>query len=549
MRFTSPSRRALGVVAASTIGMSTAVLGVTGVASAAPIITSTSQLAANTEDGDTGLTVPAGYCTASVQIDGASGGRSGSTGGPLGKGILFTVALDGPTTFAFARGGAGGDDADGTENGTAGTNSGAASLNGTDGAPGGGGAAGSALLVGGAVVASAKGGDGAGTEGGVGGGATGVSTDLVLPYGAPQIDASGFAGGYVGVIARGCEAPDAPSLADLQPRDGGAVVFFNEPGEPDAFTADATGYQYRVGTGSWVSLTAEDLERGWFEVGGLTNGTEYSITMQSLSEANGPSEASDAGTVTPFAVAGAPAITAVKTGPSQITVSWAPSARQGTYPVAGYGVYWGQGIKSESDGQGGSGTGGTGCEVAASATSCTFFVPAGADYQVGVYSFDTEKNFSDASSKSGIVVPASTVPASVPTQDNGDVVGPAGPISKLTAGQKVTLQGTGYAPNSTVTLVVYSSPVTLGTVVADKDGNFSVEVTVPANLANGTHHLVATGVDRDGNVRNLVVTVTVSGGVATLATTGFDAAPVAVGGGLVLLTGAGLLVGARRRAS
>jgi hypothetical protein len=100
-----------------------------------------------------------------------------------------------------------------------------------------------------------------------------------------------------------------------------------------------------------------------------------------------------------------------------------------------------------------------------------------------------------------------------------------------------------------VQLLVYSSPVSLGTVVTDENGSFSVEVTVPANLANGTHHLVATGVDANGNVRNLVIAVTVSGGVATLATTGFDAVPVAVGGGLVLLTGAGLLVGARRRSN
>ena len=36
MRFTSPSRRALGLLAVSAIGMSTAVLGVAGIASAAP---------------------------------------------------------------------------------------------------------------------------------------------------------------------------------------------------------------------------------------------------------------------------------------------------------------------------------------------------------------------------------------------------------------------------------------------------------------------------------------------------------------------------------
>ena len=50
-------------------------------------------------------------------------------------------------------------------------------------------------------------------------------------------------------------------------------------------------------------------------------------------------------------------------------------------------------------------------------------------------------------------------------------------------------------------------------------------MTLPKALANGVHHLVASGVDVDGNARNLVVEVTVCGGAAVLANTGFSAAP------------------------
>ena len=54
MRFTSSPRRALGIFAVSTIGMSTAVLGVTGVAQA----TGPAALTASTP-----LTIPSGVCT------------------------------------------------------------------------------------------------------------------------------------------------------------------------------------------------------------------------------------------------------------------------------------------------------------------------------------------------------------------------------------------------------------------------------------------------------------------------------------------------------
>ena len=72
-------------------------------------------------------------------------------------------------------------------------------------------------------------------------------------------------------------------------------------------------------------------------------------------------------------------------------------------------------------------------------------------------------------------------------------------------------------------------------------------MTLPQSLEKGVHHLVATGVDVNGNVRNLVVEVTVSGGTAVLAVTGFSALPYAGAGALALLAGGGLLVVSRRR--
>jgi LPXTG-motif cell wall-anchored protein len=90
--------------------------------------------------------------------------------------------------------------------------------------------------------------------------------------------------------------------------------------------------------------------------------------------------------------------------------------------------------------------------------------------------------------------------------------------------------------------------VSLGQAVVGADGTFSATVTVPKDLANGTHHLVASGVDANGNPRYLVVEITVSGGTASgLAYTGFSALPYAGAGVLALLAGGGLLVVSRRR--
>ena len=226
-----------------------------------------------------------------------------------------------------------------------------------------------------------------------------------------------------------------------------------------------------------------------------------------------------------------------------LTVDWdAPAPNSGSYDLDGFEVYISQ--------LGGENLGGNACSAEADPTACTFTVIDGFEYD-GDRGVDRRAGYpGGGTSVRSVTVTAVSAPTAVPTKDDGDLKGAGGAaLGTLTAGQKVTLTGEGFAPGTTVQLTVFSSPVSLGTVVAGEDGSFSVEVTIPANLADGTHHLVATGIAADGTTRNLVITVTVSGGVATLATTGFDAVPVAVGGGLVLLVGAGLAVGARRRES
>lgn len=128
------------------------------------------------------------------------------------------------------------------------------------------------------------------------------------------------------------------------------------------------------------------------------------------------------------------------------------------------------------------------------------------------------------------------------------------------------VSGTGYEPSTTVSILVYSTPVVLATGVVAGNGSFEVNVTLPTALAAGTHTLVAMGQSSGNTVtRVLTLEITMSAAASssssaspsssasassseTLPVTGGSAVPViATVGVLMLLAGAGLMVAARRR--
>ena len=63
--------------------------------------------------------------------------------------------------------------------------------------------------------------------------------------------------------------------------------------------------------------------------------------------------------------------------------------------------------------------------------------------------------------------------------------------SSVEAGKTVTVKGTGFAPASTVTITLHSEPVEVGTATTDASGDFTAEVTVPADTEAGDHTVVA----------------------------------------------------------
>jgi titin len=172
------------------------------------------------------------------------------------------------------------------------------------------------------------------------------------------------------------------------------------------------------------------------------------------------------------------------------------------------------------------------------ALTCVLGGTAGTAYTVTVVALSAGGQ-SAASSPSGSVMPASPAVSDTPPETDLPLNTGDGAISSATPGQTIVLKGDGYAPYSSVTLAIYSSPTVLGTVIADVDGAFAKSVTIPAGLATGAHSLVASGVDQTGTVRSLRLDITVagSGGGGTLPVTGPTVVWLIVGGFALTLAG------------
>lgn len=132
-------------------------------------------------------------------------------------------------------------------------------------------------------------------------------------------------------------------------------------------------------------------------------------------------------------------------------------------------------------------------------------------------------------------------PASVPLSSGTLVMsGASSGVTNVTAGQKVTLSGSGYAGDAAVAIAVYSSPDQLANVVASPSGQVQTTVTVPRDLL-GSHILVALGNDPGGAARALEAPINVSAPSAssvtnmTLPFTGMNVVGLLLGGfGLIL---------------
>src|SRR3954454_43352 len=114
----------------------------------------------------------------------------------------------------------------------------------------------------------------------------------------------------------------------------------------------------------------------------------------------------------------------------------------------------------------------------------------------------------------------------------------------FTLGERFKASYPGFKPFEVVTLVLHSTPQNVGTFTADASGVLTVSFTIPAGTASGSHSLTMTG-----NLGTSFAQALKVASSRSLAYTGTDvAAPLAIGGSLLLVGGA-LVFAARRRSA
>jgi hypothetical protein len=111
------------------------------------------------------------------------------------------------------------------------------------------------------------------------------------------------------------------------------------------------------------------------------------------------------------------------------------------------------------------------------------------------------------------------------TLPGGNVGGQGNPITVSNTsphpGDNVNIQSNGWQAGSTVTIILHSDPVTLGTATADATGAINTNVMIPANTSTGSHAIELTGLDPNGQPRSVSIGITVTAaGSSTLPRTG-----------------------------
>ena len=137
------------------------------------------------------------------------------------------------------------------------------------------------------------------------------------------------------------------------------------------------------------------------------------------------------------------------------------------------------------------------------------------------------------------------------------VVGLQLSTSVATPGSTIGVTGEGWAPGTTETISIMSSPVVLGTAVANGQGDFTTSDTIPLNASLGSHEIVATGPSEANPAQpltlsaNLTVVASTAAQPAAAATqpfTGWDTrAPLLASLALVVAGSAAVLIARNRR--
>jgi hypothetical protein len=117
----------------------------------------------------------------------------------------------------------------------------------------------------------------------------------------------------------------------------------------------------------------------------------------------------------------------------------------------------------------------------------------------------------------------------------------------LTPGQALTLRYAGFQPGEQVTLVMHSTPVTLGTFTADPSGVVTMTVSIPASAEAGSHRLTLSGPQTGDRTVGFRLADPTKGRSDVAPTAGSDLTlPLALVGSVLLVAGAGGGIAVRR---
>ncbi len=574
----SLSRRVLGLGAVGVLATSSAVLSAVGTAHAAPA-SFAGTVTAGATPADTAITVPDGYCALRWELVGGQGGAAGDHLGRRGGRLVGTTAVAAGDHFLLQPGQAGGVAGSEPVGGHSGSQPSGEAGDATQGGGGGASVVRRGTSPGGerfAVVFGGAGADatGADASGGAGGDGHLIVEPAWLPTHPHSMGVAATEGdGHISYTGVACTAPQAPFLYDVVPGDapGSLQITFNPPvSSPVDGRAAITGYEVSLDGGStWRALTPTSTGSPHRAVVTGLAPAVYQVAVR-VTSAVGPSEQSSYVTRSLQRRLGVPTGITATVGATSMRIAWqAPTDATGItgYRVRASAVVDWDHLERLPE------VGIVDCEVGAGERSCLVGVEPGWAYDVSVYAVGGPGTSVETGSTTALTTEVVPVPrpAAVVPESSGPLV-PKTPLDDVTGGERIEVSGTGYLPNSTVVLIVYSTPQVLGTVVTNGTGAFTTTVLLPAGLPAGSHTLVASGVDPDGNPHDLTspVTVTASStgvtgtGGADAAATGTTPAPTSASGlastgadvalpvvvALVTLTaGAGLVVAGRRRSA
>jgi hypothetical protein len=148
----------------------------------------------------------------------------------------------------------------------------------------------------------------------------------------------------------------------------------------------------------------------------------------------------------------------------------------------------------------------------------------------------------------GMVIAAASIGVSASAYPTGVSPRIALSTSSVPQGGSLTVTGENFTPNSDAVLSLHSTPVGLGTVSTDANGQFSAEITVPSDTTPGAHTVQALDTPT-GDIAAAALEVTAGGGgTSPPPIAGTGVAVIGIGAlGVVLLVGGGLMLMAGRR--